>query len=101
MGKAKSLLPIVPGERTIEVRMIWDEGRKSVHVPKGNLTLSVDGEQLAGVRVETSAPLLFDASETFDVGLDLGAPASRDYDGKTPFAYNGKIDSLNIKYVNM
>merc|ERR1712014_494144 len=91
--KATSPAPIAAGDRKIEVKMLWD--RIKVPIPAGNLTLSVDGQEVAGVRVEKSCRLLLDASETFDVGMDLGAPASRDYDGRTPFAYTGKITSLN------
>mmetsp|Transcript_122067 Transcript_122067/g.379995 ORF Transcript_122067/g.379995 Transcript_122067/m.379995 type:complete len:805 (+) Transcript_122067:82-2496(+) len=96
--RAKSATPIAPGARTIEVKMLWDSEKKMI--PSGSLRLAVDGQQVAAVRVEKSCRLLLDASETFDVGMDLGAPASPSYDGRTPFAYNGRITSLNIKYIH-
>ena len=77
--------------------MLWDGNQEAVR--SGNLTLAVDGQEVARVRVEKSCALVMSASETFDVGMDLGAPASRDYDGRTPFRYNGKIISLGIKYI--
>jgi len=99
--KAKSADPVAPGARTIEVKMLWDAwDHAKVPFPAGNLTLSVDGKQVGGMRVEVSMRVVFDASETFDVGMDLGAPASRDYEDRSPFPYSGQIKSLNIKYID-
>ena len=36
-------------------------------------------------QVEKSIRLVFDASETFDVGMDLGAPVSLNYADRAPF----------------
>ncbi len=35
-------------------------------------------------------PAAFTASETFDVGTDLGSPVSLDYYARRPFEFNGK-----------
>ena len=41
----------------------------------GELVLSVDGEAVAGARLERTVPIVFSMSgETFDVGCDTGAP---------------------------
>jgi len=99
--KAKSADPVAPGARTIEVKMLWDAwDHAKVPYPAGNLTLSVDGLQVGGMRIVNSMRVVFDASETFDVGMDLGAPASRDYEDRSPFPYSGHIKSLNIKYID-
>ena len=44
-----------------------------------------------------TVPLAFSASETFDVGIDLGSPVSYDYFERAPFKYDGKIKSVKIK----
>ena len=65
------------------------------------MTLFVDGVEVGWVKVEKSIRLAFDASETFDVGMDLGAPVSLLYANSTPsFPFTGKIKSLNVKYIN-
>jgi arylsulfatase len=38
----------------------------------------------------------FTASETLDVGVDLGSPVSLDYFDRRPFAFNGKINSVTV-----
>jgi len=91
--KAKSAAPVPPGLRTINVKMLWDKADKAKLIPSGNVTLMVDGLSVAEVRVELGMAVLFDASETFDVGVDLGAPVSFDYAERSPFPYNGKIES--------
>ena len=37
------------------------------------------------------------ASETFDVGVDLGSPVSIDYFDRRPFRFDGKISSVKVK----
>eukprot|EP00931_Biecheleriopsis_adriatica_P042664 TRINITY_DN2432_c0_g1_i1.p1 TRINITY_DN2432_c0_g1~~TRINITY_DN2432_c0_g1_i1.p1 ORF type:complete len:799 (-),score=169.59 TRINITY_DN2432_c0_g1_i1:37-2433(-) len=95
--KAQSAFPLDAGQRQIQVKMVWD--KKKAIVPSGNLTLAVDGTEVAGVRVEKGMRVILDASETFDVGMDLGAPVSLQYEDRLPFAYAGEIDSLKIKYI--
>ena len=38
----------------------------------------------------------FTASETLDVGVNLGSPVSLDYFDRRPFAFNGKINSVTV-----
>ena len=45
-----------------------------------------------------SAPLLFTANDCLDIGIDLGSPVSLDYCDKAPFAFNGTIGEVNVKY---
>jgi len=53
--------------------------------------ISVDGKE-----VTRTVPAAFTASETFDVGVDLGSPVSRDYFDRRPFAFDGKIDTVSV-----
>jgi len=41
-------------------------------------------------------PAAFSASETFDVGLDLGSTVSLDYFDRRPFKFNGRIESVRV-----
>jgi len=52
------------------------------------------------VTAERTMPAIFTASETFDVGLDTGSGVAMEYHDRVPFAFNGEIKSLNIKYID-
>ena len=43
-----------------------------------------------------TVPLLFTATETFDIGTDLGSPVSLDYAERAPFAFDGTIHQVHI-----
>jgi arylsulfatase len=45
-------------------------------------------------------PLAFTASETFDVGIDLGSPVSSNYHDRRPFEFNGRIEKVNVQLTN-
>jgi arylsulfatase len=60
------------------------------------VVLSVDGKEAARTTVARTVPAAFTASETFDVGVDLGSPVSLDYFDRRPFAFDGSIDSVRV-----
>jgi arylsulfatase A-like enzyme len=60
------------------------------------VTISVDGKQVASCDVKRTVPAAFSATETFDVGIDMGSPVSLKYAKQAPFAFNGKINSLKV-----
>jgi arylsulfatase len=60
------------------------------------VALMVDGQEVAKTNVKRTVPAAFTASESFDVGTDLGSPVSLDYFERRPFAFNGKIVSINV-----
>jgi arylsulfatase len=94
--KCRSEAPVPAGKRTIEVELKYDEKK-----PQGpaTLTLKVDGDVVGQARVERSVQFIFTASETFDVGMDLGSPVALDYYDRAPFKFNGTIEKINIKYI--
>jgi arylsulfatase len=47
--------------------------------------------------VKRTVPAAFTASETFDVGTDLGSPVSLDYFDRRPFPFEGKINAVEVK----
>ena len=57
----------------------------------------MDGKQVAAVTVKRTVPAAFTASETFDVGVDLGSPVSLDYYDRAPFKFEGKIEKLTVE----
>lgn len=62
-----------------------------------DVVLTVDGKKVAKVTVNRTVPAAFTASETFDVGADLGSPVSLDYFDRAPSKFNGKIEKLTVE----
>ena len=60
------------------------------------VVLSIDGAEVARTTVKRTVPAAFTASETFDVGADLGSPVSLDYFDRPPFAFDGTVDSVKV-----
>jgi arylsulfatase len=94
--KIKSDAPIPTGKVTIEVEVKFDE--KKPQAP-ATVTFRVNGVQVGQGRIERSVPAGFTASETFDIGVDLGSPVALDYHERAPFKFNGKIEKVHIKYI--
>ena len=47
--------------------------------------------------MKRTVPGAFTASETFDVGVDLGSPVSLDYFDRAPFRFDGKIENVMVE----
>jgi arylsulfatase len=60
--------------------------------------LSINGQEVGRAKVPFTAPLVFTATGTFDVGRDLGSAVSLDYLGREPFAFNGSIHDVAVRY---
>ena len=89
---ARSNGKIAPGKHTIEV----DTTIAKPGAP-ADVVLKVDGKEVARTTVERTVPAAFTASETFDVGIDLGSPVSLDYFDRRPFKFDGKIAVVDVK----
>ena len=89
---ARSKNKLTPGRHTIEVST-------SIQKPgaPADVVLTVDGEDVGRTRVERTVPAAFTASETFDVGVDLGSPVSLDYFDRRPFRFDGEISSVLVR----
>jgi Sulfatase len=90
---AKSAEKITPGKHTIVVST-------TLKAPKpgapADIVLTVDGNEVARTTPKMTVPAAFTASESFDVGMDLGSVVSRDYADRRPFKFEGKIGSVKI-----
>jgi len=89
---AKGQEKLTPGKHKIEV----DTTIAKPGAP-GYVTLRVDGEEVARTTVKRTVPAAFTASETFDVGVDLGSPVSLDYFERAPFKFDGKIEKVTVE----
>ena len=61
------------------------------------VVLKVDGNEVGRVTVKRTVPAAFTASESFDVGVDLGSPVSPVYFDRRPFRFDGKIEKVEVK----
>ena len=82
---------LTPGKHRIEV----DTTIARPGAP-AEVVLAVDGKEVARTTVKRTVPAAFTASETFDVGIDLGSPVSLDYFDRRPFAFTGKIEKVDV-----
>ena len=64
------------------------------------MLISANGKKIANGTVPLTVSLSFTATETFDVGRDLGSPVSLDYYDRAPFKFNGEINTVHVKYLN-
>ena len=89
---ARSTDKIVSGKRKIEVDT-------TIAKPGGpaDVVLKVDGNEVGRVTVKRTVPAAFTASESFDVGVDLGSPVSPVYFDRRPFRFDGKIEQVVVR----
>lgn len=60
------------------------------------VTILCDGKQIGICELKRTVPVAFSATETFDVGADMGGTVSLKYHKKAPFVFNGKINSFKV-----
>ncbi len=91
---AKSQEKIAPGKHTIVVNTNLKGPRPGA---PADIVMSVDGKEVARTSPKMTVPAAFTASESFDVGVDLGSPVSRDYFERRRFRFEGKITKVDVK----
>lgn len=91
----RSTQPIAPGRRRITL-----ETREQTPQPGagGQLRMCVDGAPVAEDVLPYTVPLAFTATETFEVGRDLGSPVSRQYAERAPFPFNGVVHDVHVEH---
>lgn len=90
---ASSASKLAPGKHSIEVTTNVKDNK-----PGGpaTVTLVVDGKEVGRTQLLGTVPAAFTASETFDVGVDLGSVVSLKYMHRAPFKFNGMIHSAKV-----
>ena len=59
----------------------------------------INGEEATKGTVQRTIPMVFTASETFDVGMDTLSPVADAYFDKAPFEFEGTLNKLYFKYL--
>ena len=90
---ARSAQKIAAGRHRIEVETTFKDKRP---LSPAVVVLKVDGVEVARTTVQRTVPAAFTASETFDVGVDLGSPVSLAYFDRRPFRFGGKIHKVEV-----
>ena len=88
----KSEAPLAPGKHTIDV----EETIPRPGAP-ADVVLKVDGKEVGRTTVKRTVPGAFTASETLDIGVDLGSPVSPQYSARAPFKFDGTIESVTVE----
>jgi arylsulfatase A-like enzyme len=94
--RIRSDAPIPTGKVTIEVETKFDGPQREA---PATVTFRVNGKPVGRGRIGRSVPAAFTASETFDIGMDLGSPVSLDYHDRAPFKFTGRIEKIDIRYI--
>lgn len=92
--KIRSQAKLPAGKATIE---IISQLTDKIGGPM-DITLSVNGKEVAKGKVPRAMSLHFTSNATFDIGTDLDSPVSLDYFDQAPFAFNGTIGKTKISY---
>jgi arylsulfatase A-like enzyme len=90
-GRATEKLAAGRHTLVIETRL---ESKKPLSA--ATVLLKIDGRDAGQVNVARTVPAAFTASETFDIGVDLGSPVSPAYADRVPFRFDGKIHSVHV-----
>ena len=91
---ARSATVVPAGKRRIEVTTTLASANP---LAPAEVVLKVDGQEVARTALKRTVPGAFSASETFDVGMDLGSAVSIDYFDRRPFKFDGRINSVDVK----
>jgi arylsulfatase len=71
--------------------------KRFVESTGGPARLSVNGKLVAEGKLDNVVPGRFSATETMDIGTDLGASVSAAYREKAPFAFTGTIKHVTVE----
>jgi arylsulfatase A-like enzyme len=63
----------------------------------GPAELFINGKSVGKGDVKNVAPARFSATETMDIGMDLGATVTAAYREQAPFAFTGKINGVTVE----
>lgn len=88
--------PLTEGAHTI----VFEYQQEPLDAPSlkgGTATLIVGGAEVASEVFENVVPISYSTTETMDIGVDLGATVSLEYEEHAPFAFSGTIEQVVIE----
>ena len=90
--EGRSPAPLPPGKHAITVTTAIEGPGKP-----GQVTVAVDGRESFRVALARTVPAAFTASESLDVGVDLGSVVSESHHDRRPFAFEGTIGTMKVR----
>jgi hypothetical protein len=93
-SKAKDKLNAGKAKIEVETKLL-----ASHPTAPAQITVRVNGKEVATGKVPMTAPMAFTANDCLDFGSDLGSPVSLEYFDQSPFKFNGVLGKSTIKYV--
>lgn len=81
-------------EGDLDIKMVYTQESKELG-GGGTAQLFVNGNSVASGKVDKVVPSRYSATETMDIGMDLGSTVSTDY--KAPFAYPSEINFVKFE----
>lgn len=84
---------LAPGSHQVRMEFAYDGGGLG---KGGNVTLYIDGKTVGQGRVEHTAPMVFSADETTDVGVKRGSPMTPDIPPRES-EFNGTVQVVVIE----
>jgi arylsulfatase len=84
---------LTPGKHQVRMEFAYDGGGLA---KGGNVTLYIDGSSVGKGRIEHTAPLVFSADETSDVGIKRGSPMTPDLPPEKS-KFNGTVMGVLIE----
>ena len=90
--EARSEKPIAAGKHKIVVETTIAGSGKP-----GTAIITVDGSEIGKAELKRTVPAAFTASESLDIGIDLGSTVADSYYERRPFKFDGKIESVNVR----
>src|SRR5262249_21430710 len=91
----RTIAPLPTGRCRIEVETMVASPH---YAAPAQVVLRIDGQEVGRADVPHTVPLTFTATETFDVGEDLGSPVALEYFERAPFRFNGRIHGVHVAY---
>ena len=79
-----------------EVDIVYEMRTPMERAAPAELTFWINGKEAATGTVQRTIPLVFTASETFDVGMDTLSPVADAYFDRAPFAFEGTLKRLHF-----
>ena len=62
----------------------------------GTVVITVDGKETGKAELKRTVPAAFTASESLDIGVDLGSTVADAYAERRPFKFSGKIATVKV-----
>lgn len=93
----KSDVDIPPGEVKLSAVYKQKPFKFMKEVTGGTVELFINDKQVGAGNVDKVVPVRFSATETLDIGMDLGATVMPDYHEKAPYRFSGKIRKVDVE----